>query len=165
MKIDRRKLIKNRGRHKLPLPLAYSRFWTSRKLCRKSVVVGDGLFDELLEQEQLGAVDDGMDALLEGLHGREGLERVAEQDDGGVAALVHGHGLQRLQRQVFLDVVGGEQFLDDDDLIVDLAEADQEIAVGGGGVDLVAEFGQGGFGGLQPFRRGKGEQGRLVRRC
>ena len=37
-------------------------------------VVRDGLFDELFEEEQFGGVDDGVDALLEGLHGREGLE-------------------------------------------------------------------------------------------
>jgi hypothetical protein len=40
----------------------------------EKVVVGDGFFDELLEQENLGAVDDGVDAVFEGFHRREGLE-------------------------------------------------------------------------------------------
>ena len=64
------------------------------------------------------------------------------------------------QGEIFLDVVGGKQFLDDDDLVMHLGEAHEEIAVRGGGVDLVAQFLQGGLGGLQPFRRGKGDQGR-----
>jgi hypothetical protein len=67
--------------------------------------------------------------------------------------------------RVFLNVVRGEQFLDDDDLIMDLAEAHQKIAVRGGGVDFVAQPLQGDLGGLKPFGRGKGDQGGLVRRC
>ncbi len=66
------------------------------------------------------------------------------------------------QREVFLDVVRGKEFLDDDDLIMHLGEAQLEIAVRGGGVDLVAQFLQRGLGDLQPFRRGKGDQGRVV---
>ena len=73
------------------------------KLWRKKIVVGHGFFHELLEQEHFGAVDDGVDAVLEGFHRREGLERFAEQENGGVPALVHGHGLQRLQREIFVD--------------------------------------------------------------
>ena len=56
----------------------------------------------------------------------------------------------------------GKQFLDDDDLVMDLAEAGLEIAVRGGGVDFVAEFANGNLGGVQPLGRGKGEQGRFV---
>ena len=37
-------------------------------------------------------------------------------------------------------VVRAKQFLDDDDLIMHLAEAHEKIAVRGGGVNLVAEF-------------------------
>ena len=59
-------------------------------------------------------------------------------------------------------VLAPKQFLDDDDLIVRLAEADEEIAVRGGGVNFVAEFLERLLGGLQPFRGGKGDQGRLV---
>ena len=62
-----------------------------------------------------------------------------------------------------LDVVRREQFLQHHHLVADLAEADQEIAVRRGGVDLVAEFDQGGSRRLEPFRRGEGQQGRLVR--
>ena len=37
-------------------------------------VISDSFFDELFDEEQLGTVDDGMDALLEGLHGGESLK-------------------------------------------------------------------------------------------
>ncbi len=60
------------------------------------------------------------------------------------------------------EVVGGEQFLDDDNLIVDLAEADQKIAMRGRGVDFVAELGQGGPGGFEPFGGGERQQSGLV---
>ncbi len=79
-----------------------------------------------------------------------------------MAALVHRHVLQRLEREIFLDVVGGKKFLHDDDLIMHLAEAHEKIAVRGGGVDLVAKFLQRGLGDLEPFRRGKGDQRRFV---
>ena len=128
----------------------------------EQVVVGHGLFDQLLEQEHFGTVDDDVDAVFEGFHGRERLERIAEQNDGGMAALVDGHGLKRLQREIFVNVVRAEQFLDHDNLVVGLAETDEEIAVGGGGMDLVAEFAQGGLGGLESFGCGKGDQGRFV---
>src|SRR5208282_3260947 len=121
----------------------------------KNVVVGNGFFDELLEQEHLGAVDDGVDALFESFHRHKGLKRVAEQDDGGMAALADGHLLQRLQREVFLNAVRAEQFLDDDDLVTNLSEAHDEIAVGGGGVNLVSQLHEGAFGDFQPFRSGK----------
>ena len=49
-------------------------------------VFRDGLFNQLLEHEHLRAVDDGVDAVLEGLHRGEGLKGIAQQDDGGVAA-------------------------------------------------------------------------------
>src|ERR1035437_2874372 len=51
--------------------------------------VGNGLFDELLEQEQFGTVDDGMNALLKGLQRRKRLKRVTEKNDCCVAALAH----------------------------------------------------------------------------
>ena len=129
----------------------------------KNVIVGDRFFNELPEQEHLGAVDDGVDALFESFHRHKRLKRVAEQEDGGVAALADGHLLQRLQREVFLNAVCAEPFLENDDLIAHLAEAHEEIAVRGGGVDLVTQFDQGAFRGFQPFRSGKGDQGRFVR--
>src|SRR5204863_324608 len=55
--------------------------------------------------------------------------------------------------------------LDDDQLVADLAEANQEISMGGRGMNLVAELGEGGAGGFHPFRRGEGQQGRLVSRA
>lgn len=128
----------------------------------KKIVVGDGFFDELFEQEHFRAVDDGVDAVLEGFHRHEGLERFAEQKNGGVAALVDGHFLQRLEREIFLDGVGTETLLDDDDLIMRLAEANEEITVRRGGVNLVAEFVERLLGGFEPFRRGERDQGRLV---
>jgi len=99
-------------------------------------VVGDGLLDELLEQEQFGTADDGMNAVLKGLERRKGLERVAEENDCGVPALTHRHVLERLQSQVLIDMVGRKQLLEDNDLIVDLAEANQEVGVSRGRVDL-----------------------------
>ena len=44
----------------------------------KEGVIGNRLLDELLEEEEFGTVDDRMDTLLEGLHGREGLKRLSE---------------------------------------------------------------------------------------
>src|SRR6266699_5579017 len=61
---------------------------------QKHGIVRHRLLDELLDQEQLGAVDDGVDALLKGLHRREGLERFPEEDDGRMPALTHGHVLE-----------------------------------------------------------------------
>ena len=142
----------------LGMPLALGSWWGLLAF----VLTIPALIWRLLDEEEFGGVDDGVDALLEGLHRSEGLEGIAEQDDGGVAALAHRHVLNGLQGQVFADVVGGKEFLDDDDLIADLAETDKKIAVGGGGVDLVAQFGEAGLGGFEPFGGGKGQQGRLV---
>src|ERR1041384_7426432 len=103
-----------------------------------------------------------MDALLKGLHGSEGLIRIPEKNYCRMAALRHGHPLKRLQGEVFADVIGGKKFLEDHDLIADLAKADEEIAMCGGGVDFVAQLGQSSPGSFQPFRSGKGEQGRFV---
>src|SRR5947208_2876380 len=103
-------------------------------------IVGDGLFDELLEEKQFRTVNDGVDALLKGLHGREGLEGVTEQNNGRVAALGHGHVLQRLQRQILAQGAGREELFQDDDLILNLAKANEKVPVRGGRMDLVAEF-------------------------
>src|ERR1019366_1632468 len=69
-------------------------------------IIGDGFLNQLLEQKELGTVDDRMNALLEGLEGCKGLEGISQEDNGRLSALVHRHSLQRLQRQVFLWVVG-----------------------------------------------------------
>jgi len=121
-------------------------------------VIGYGFFDELFEKEKLGAVDDSVDALLEGLHRREGLKRIAEENDCCMAALAHWHVLNRLQSEIFVEVVGGEPFLENDDLVADLAETDEEIAMGRSRVNLVAQFGQGAASGFEPLRGGKGQQ-------
>src|SRR5262245_51691156 len=126
----------------------------------EEVVVRDSLFNKLRDEEKLGAVDDRMDALLERLHGGGCLEGVREQDDGSMAALAHGHLLEGLQREVFSDAIGGEELLDDNYLVANLAEPDEEVSVRSGGVDFVAEFAEGGLGGFQPFGCGKGQQGR-----
>ena len=47
---------------------------------QEEVVVGHGLFHQLLEQKHFGTVDDGVDAVAEGFHGGERLERIAEQN-------------------------------------------------------------------------------------
>src|ERR1700743_3103633 len=57
----------------------------------KRVVVGNRFFNELLQQENFGRADDGVDALLKRLHRREGLERRPEQHHASMPALVHGH--------------------------------------------------------------------------
>ena len=111
----------------------------SRKLWRKKLLSAASLFLELLEQKHFGTADDGVDAVPEGFHGRERLERIAKQDDGGVPPLVDGHGLQCLEREIFAKIVGGKKFFEDDDLILHLAEAHEEITVRGGGVNLVAQ--------------------------
>ena len=126
-------------------------------------VVGDGFLDQLMNEEQLGAVDDGVYTMLERLHRSEGLERFPDEDDRGVPPLADGHALQRLQRQVFFERVRGKAFFDDDHLVVDLAEADQKVAVCRGGVNLVAELLEGLLDFFQPFGRGEGEQRGLVR--
>src|ERR1035437_248518 len=110
------------------------------KAVQEQVVVGHGLFHQLLEQKHFGTVDDGMNAVLEGFHRRESLKRIAEQNKRGMTALVDGHRLQRLEREIFVNGVRAEKFLDDDNLIMCLAEAHEKIAVGGGGVDLVSEL-------------------------
>ena len=67
-------------------------------------------------------------------------------------ALVHGHLLKGLKSQVLGDIIGGEALLEDDDLIADLAEANQEVAVGGGGVNFITELTEGGPRGIEPRR-------------
>src|SRR5438876_5376921 len=47
---------------------------------QEKVIIGDGFFDELLQQKQFRTVDHRVNALLEGLHRREGLKRVTEQN-------------------------------------------------------------------------------------
>lgn len=125
-------------------------------------VVGHGFLDELFEEEDFGAVDDGVDALLKGLQRIEGLEGIADEHDGGVTAAGHGHLLQGVQGGILGERVGAEKFFHDDDLIFDAAEADMEIAVGGGGVDLVAEFFESGARGVHPFGRGEGDERRFI---
>ena len=53
-------------------------------------IVGDGLLKELLEQKQFGTVDDRVDTLVEGLHRRERLKRITEENNRGVPALPGG---------------------------------------------------------------------------
>src|SRR5882724_11818913 len=106
-------------------------------------VVGNGLLDQLLDQEEFRAIDDGVDALLKGLHRSEGLEGITDQNYGGIAPLGHRHPLHCLKREILANVVGCKSLLDDDDLITNLAEANQKIAVCGCRVHFVAEFAEG----------------------
>ena len=119
---------------------------------KEKCIVRNGFLDELLEQEELGAIDDGVNAHLKRLHRRKSLEGAAKENHGRVTALGHGHGLKRLQSQILAQLVGSEQFLNDHNLVADLAEPNQKIAVGGRGVNLITEFGETGFGGVEPFR-------------
>ena len=75
---------------------------------QEEVVIGYGLLDELFDQEQLGAVNDSMDTLLKGLHGRESLKGIAQEENGGVAALAHGHVLKGLKGKILSDAIRGE---------------------------------------------------------
>src|SRR5689334_8199516 len=75
---------------------------------QEEVVVGHGLLDELLNQEELGAVNDSMDALLKGLHGSEGLKGIAQKENSGVASLAHGHVLKGLEGKILPDAIRGE---------------------------------------------------------
>jgi len=129
---------------------------------QKHGIVRDRLLDELFDEEHLRTVDDGVDALLKGLHWGKGLEGFAEKDDGRVTALIHGHLLKGLQREIFLQRVRGETLFEDDHLITCLAEPDEKITVGCRGVDLVAQFLQCRFGAFEPFWRRECQQGRLV---
>ena len=103
----------------------------------KGVVVNDLLEDEH-ELVEVHAIDGGVDALLEGAHGVEGVERVAEQEDGGVTAEAHGHELEGLQRFVFGDGSPAESFFEENDFVLDAGEAIEKFSVAGGGVDLNA---------------------------
>ena len=133
-------------------------------IVQEKLVVGHGLFREMLQHGYFRAVDDGVNALLKGLHGVKCLEPVAQQNNQGVTPLVDGHVLQRAERKIFLGFTRGKQFLDDDDLITDLAEARGEIRVRRGRVNLVAEFAQRPFGGVEPRGIGTGDQRGLVPR-
>src|SRR5260370_27434655 len=79
------------------------------KAIEKNGVIGDGFLDKLFEQEKLGAVDDGVNALLECLHRRKGLEGLPEKDDRRMASLTHRHVLKGLKREVFADVARSEK--------------------------------------------------------
>src|SRR3954462_11252256 len=105
-------------------------------------VVANRFFNQLLQQKELRTVDHSVNTLLECLHGRKGLERVAKEDDSRLASLIHGHLLHGLQREILGDVIGRETFFDNDDLISNLAETDEKVAVGRGGMDFIAQFGQ-----------------------
>src|SRR5437879_7331379 len=121
----------------------------------EEAIVGDGLLDQLFKEKKLGVIDDGVHAMLEGLHGGESLERIPEQDNGSVTALAHGHALQGLKGEVFGDVVRCEKFLNDYNLVADLAEADEKVTMGSRGVDFVTQFGEGSARTFKQFRGGK----------
>ena len=91
------------------------------------------------QKEQFGAVDHGMHAVLKCLHGRERLERRAEKNHCSVPPLPHGHSLERLEREIFADVVRGKRLLHDHNLVSHLAETHGEIAVCCGGMHLVTQ--------------------------
>jgi hypothetical protein len=123
----------------------------------EEVVIGHDALDDGAEDggAELGhflAIDDGVDGLLEGLERVECIERIAEEDEHRMAALVHGEVLDIVQRGVFLRVIGAEGFFHDDELVLDAAVADDEVIVVTGGVDLIADFAEDCSGGVDPFR-------------
>lgn len=131
---------------------------------QEHLVVCDSFFEELFDQEQFGTVDDGVNALLNRLHRCERLKRFANENERRMPTLAHGHALNRLEREILLKIVGGKPFFNHHDLITHLAESHEEVAVGGGGVNFVTEFLKRLFDFFQPFRRGKRNQSRFVRR-
>lgn len=100
---------------------------------------------------------DGVDAMLEGGEGFEGLERFAQEDEDGMAPLAHGEGLEVEEGEVFGGGRRGEAEFGDDELVLDLSEVAGELGVGSRGVEFVAGVEQRGFGGCEPL--GCAEQG------
>src|SRR5258706_2070129 len=103
--------------------------------------------------------------MLKSLQRRKGLERISDEQDRRVTTLTHRHVLKGLKCEVFRNGVAAEQFLQQHDLILDLGETDEKITVGRGGVNFVAEFGEGAARDLHPFGRGERDEGGLVRRA
>lgn len=128
----------------------------------ETIVVGHDLLHDGLELAKLRGIDDGVNARLERLHRIERLRVVRNENGHRVPAPVHRLLLEKLQREIFFNGVGGEQFLKNDDLILDAAETDDEVFVIAGRVNFVANFFQRRFGGGQPFDGAEGEQGRRV---
>src|SRR5437879_466396 len=113
----------------------------------KEVIIGDDALDDGAqdigtEQAEFFAVDNGMDALLESLHGAQGAQGTAQQNEDSVSALGRGHLLNMLQGQVLLDRVAGKEFLDENNLILDTPVTDDKIVMIAGGMDFVADLGQ-----------------------
>lgn len=125
-------------------------------------VIRHGFFDQLREEKKLGSADNGVNTLLERLNRGEGLKGVSKQNYRSVPALGHGHRLQGLKRKILSDVIRREEFLDDHNLVTNLAEANQKIAVSRGGMHFVAEAGKGGASRLEPFRSGERQKRGLV---
>ena len=50
---------------------------------KEHLIIRESFFDELFYEEQLGAADDGMDALLKRLHGGKSLEGFTDENGGG----------------------------------------------------------------------------------
>lgn len=119
---------------------------------QEKFVVSDGLFNELFQQKHFRRVDDGMDTMFESFHGRERLERIAEQNNCAMTAQVDSHALQSLECDIFFHVMRAKEFFHDDDLIMNLREARQKVRVSGRGMDFVTQLRECGFGGLKPFR-------------
>src|SRR5713226_4771359 len=128
----------------------------------EQVVVGDRFLDELNEQKHFGGIDDRVDPLLEGLQGIKRGQGKTEQNEYGMAALVHRHSLHGQQALVFGGRGGGERFLQDDDVIRNLAEFVKKLAMIDGRMDFVAELIQGGLGRVHQLGGAQAEQRRLV---
>jgi hypothetical protein len=122
----------------------------------EEVIIGDDALDDGTEDggAELGhflTIDDGVDGLLEGLEGVESIEGITQEDEDRLPALVHGQVLDVVQRGVIFRVIGAEGFLDDDELVLDTAVADDEVIVVTGGVHFVADFTEDASGGIDPF--------------
>ncbi|MBM3822884.1 MAG: hypothetical protein FJ404_08375 [Verrucomicrobia bacterium] len=129
---------------------------------QKNGVVGDGFLHDAAQIEQIGGVDHGVNALLEALHGVHGLKVASDEEDGRVPSQIHGHGLERAQGDVFLGTAALEALLQDDQLILNLREAHDEVFVGQRRVDLVFQFVQHRLGDGEVIRSRQGQQRRLV---
>src|ERR1041384_122110 len=73
--------------------------------------------------------------------------------------------LDGLQGEIFREIVGGKQLLDNYDLIPYLAEADQKITMRRRSVDFITQLGQRGAGGLEPLRGRESQQRRFICRA
>jgi hypothetical protein len=126
-------------------------------------VLGNELLEDLFDAAEVEGIDDGVGALLEGLHGVQALEGIANEDDEAVAALDHGHVLDAMEGHVLDEGRAVKALFDDGDLVLDLAEAIDEILLVAGDVNFEVELVKRGAADFEVIGSGKAEQRGLVR--